>query len=224
MQRRPLSPIDYDPDIYRSPFERIMVFFNVATVSSHDILCATPLFFASNYGELFQMVGFVGCPLNPKEKRQILFPEQAPEGQHPTGFLQYGAKIQSHTRNQSHAFFEIGDHHYLVRFDFKEAFRECEDIPIYQLDELTISDGGVDYNLDCEDETHRSFIKMAMEITKSTVSYMHDNDVANAMACFGEFKELAQILCDTSNQMMADHTAAEIRAKQVERGLGKKTP
>ena len=136
MQRRPLDPLPYNEDDFLNPLERLASIFLNKSNENSDVLCVQPLIFFENYNRLFQMIGFNEIPVHPKIRKKILFPEIPPEGEHPTGFLQFGAEI----RRKSHVIFEIGDHSRLVRFDFKENYRESRDELFYQLDELQLWD------------------------------------------------------------------------------------
>ena len=211
MQRRPLSPIDKDPDLFRTPFERILDIFNKARADNRNVLCTQPLFHSVDYAGLFQMIGFDDCPIHPKARPHFLCPDMAPEGQHPTGFLQFGARVES----KRHVVFEMGDYHYLVRFDFKEFIPENESQAVYQIDELEIHDGDVRYDLDCEDEFYRTHMTKVMGIVGRSMAAMARDDHDYAKAEFANLQPLVQDLDEISAKMQAQIAQQEMDARMA---------
>ena len=212
MQRRPLDPIPFTEDDVITPFDRLKNYFFRHSNENSNILCATPLIYSKDYVDLFNLIGFRKIPVHINGPREQLYPKNAPKGNHPTGFLQFGAAI----RSKRHVVFEIGDYASLVRFDFKESYPEGHGEPIYQLDELQIWDGESDYSLDCEDEEYKKYIDSVISVISNTILAMSEGDYNRAKQKFGELNPVLQRLHDWSDQLDAEYNA-EIMALEMRR-------
>jgi len=187
----------------------LIVFFNIARADNHDAMCCQPLFHSVDYAGLFQMIGFDGCLVHPKTKPFFWEPESAPEGQHPTGFLQYGVRIES----KRHVVFEMADYHYLVQFDFKEVFPEGKNDPIYQIDGVEIHDGDVEYSLDCDDVFYRPYVVQVMDIVKHSMSAMTTGEHECAKSKFQGLQSIVQNLDEISAKVQAKMIQEEMDAR-----------
>jgi|GEM_PF-2493941 len=214
MQRRPLEPIPFDEDDILTPFDRLAILFGKKSKENSDVLCVQPLIYSENYNRLFEMIGFIETPVHPKVRKKNLYPEVAPEDEHPTGFLQYGAEI----RRKNHVIFEIGDYSRLVRFDFKENYREGDDQLFYQLDELQIWDGGTRFDLNCEDVNYQPYISLSSRIISNCVQFMSKGLYSDAKESFASLDDLIRNLNDLSdrfeNQRAEEWLQAQTQAQQ----------
>lgn len=137
-------------------------------------ICVAPLIKETCYKDLFKRIGFDVMPIGPKGPKKFLYPSKAPEGQHPTAFLQFGVQII----NPAHLVYELGDHARIMRFDFRENWPEGYETrePFYQLDEINIWDGDVRYSIDCEDAFYLTSVQGAMNISKDVILAMWRQD------------------------------------------------
>jgi hypothetical protein len=207
MQRRPLEPIPRDEDEYLTPFERVMSVFHQHAARDFEAICVNPIFHAPNYNALFAMLGFDEIPVNPKCQKKIIHPEVAPDGAHPTGFLQFGAQII----RKNHVVFELGNYARIVRVDLKEYWPEVMgDEPRYQMDEIRIWDGGDEFYVDCEDDFYRPQLTQVVDVISNVIQCMWNEKYDDAVVAFDGLSSIIHDLNDISEKLTAQHNAQMI--------------
>lgn len=202
MQRRPLEPLPINPEGVRTPLERLFSIFGCVADNGH--VCIEPQLKEACYEDLFKHFGFQVMPVDPKGPKKVLYPETAPDGQHPTGFLQFGMQILS----PAHVIFELGDHARIMRFDCRENWPEGYEQrdPFYQLDQIRIWDGDVEYHINCEDDAYYGVMCDAIDVTKSIVQAMWFSEPWDQVKQrFESLSLIIQTLDDISDRMTREH-------------------
>lgn len=199
----------FDEDDFLTGFDKISVMFGLKSKENTDVLCVQPLIYFENYNRLFEMIGFQEIPVKPKGLKKILYPETSPEGEHPIGFLQFGAGV----RSKKHVIFEIGNHSTLVRFDFKENHQEGLDGFIYQLDELQIWDENILFKLHCDDRIHKPYLDFVSRIISNSIQFMWNECYQEAKDSFQTLDDVIRNLHDLSVQYQALQNAAMVESK-----------
>jgi len=213
MQRRPLEPIQFEEDDFLTPIDKLSAFFGLKSKENTETVCVQPLIYFDNYNRLFEMIGFQEIPVKPKGIKKLLYPETSPEGEHPTGFLQFGAEV----RSNKHVIFEMGNHSTLVRFDFKENYPEGKDEPIYQLDELQIWDGDIQFKIHCDDRLHKPYLSLISKIISNSIQFLWNECYQDAKKSFETLDNVIRNLHDLSDQYQAMQNASTVEEKILER-------
>ncbi len=164
---------------------------------------------ADNEG-LFQALGFETCPVNPKGQKQLIWPETAPSGQHPSGFLQFGVCAV----NFKHYFLEMGDHTALIRLDLKENTIEgYNNRTIFQLDEVHIWNGPDQYRIDCGKEFYRPYTMMTCGVVKRVIENMGNWDYEGAKTAFQDIYDVTDDLDQARALMVSEQNAQRLAAR-----------
>lgn len=200
MQRKPLEPLQSDVG-------SLMTLFRLFGADSEPKI-SIPLFKFKTAAEAFQWIGFGGAPVDDSRGNKLAkYPVQAMNGDHPTGFLHWGAKLET----RKHCFFEIGNYDKIVRFDFRVNYSEVNNNPFIQLDELTIENGNDILSVNCADDYYLGFIANLSAVISETVVYLNRDETDMAKASFAKLKPFVDQLYEWERQ--ADMQLAQERAE-----------
>jgi hypothetical protein len=208
MQRRPLEPIPFESERFRTWDGQILAqLFDYMDSNKPSI--NNGLFQFDSFYKSFFWLGLRGSPIaNKWKKRQAKHPQSAMNGDHPTGYLCWGAKIES----KQHVYFEMGDHASIVRFDFKVNKNDQNPIAFVQLDQMRIWDGGNCLDVNCSDPFYEGFINSVRGIISQTVVHLDNNETAQAKEAFKGLSPFIQKLYQWEQQ-------ADIQLRQQTIGL-----
>ena len=198
VMRRPGDPIPLNEDDYCSPFERLAAAFGIAVEQPYNVISVQPLFRSTHIEKFLDWVGVAELGTTKNGQKKIAFPYQAEWGDHPTAFLQWCVEF----KRSNHVVFEIGDAGRLVRFDFKKEYldAESEDYP-WSLDQVIIEDGGINYNLDCEDELYVPYIYSTASIVRKACDSLTQGKTNEANLSFNNLDEVILKLNDLSEKL-----------------------